>query len=69
MEDLSTFIHDARKPLNGISMQAEFIKMLIETYPDNEKVVVAANKIIANAKQCSEILQQLSDYANKAQRK
>jgi len=42
-------------------MQAELIKMLVEQYPDNEKVEQAANKIIESAKLCSAQLQELFD--------
>jgi len=59
-EKLDKQIHEMRKPLNGISMQAELIKMLAENSPENAKILVAAAKIIENAKACSSMLQDLS---------
>ncbi len=60
MTPLDKSIHDARKPLNAISMQAELIKMLAERYDDNQAIMNAATKIIEHSKSCSESLQQLS---------
>jgi signal transduction histidine kinase len=61
MIDLNQQIHDIRKPLNAISMQAELIKMLVEMQTDatQDKVVKASSTIIAQAKLCSEQLQAL----------
>jgi len=59
MSSLPQQIHDIRKPLNTISMQAELIKMLVETSEVSPQVEAAANKIIQNSKQCSELLQAL----------
>jgi signal transduction histidine kinase len=59
MSSLQQQVHDIRKPLNTISMQAELIKMLIESSDISPKVEAAANKIIQNSKDCSELLQQL----------
>ena len=61
MSDLGHKIHDVRKPLNAISMQAELIKMLIEDSENGDKVEQAASKIIEHAKLCSELLQGLFD--------
>lgn len=59
MIDLEQNIHDIRKPLNTISMQAELIKMFVEASDNSPKLLEAANKIILNSKQCSELLQSL----------
>lgn len=59
MSDLPQKIHDIRKPLNTISMQAELIKMLTEASESAPQLAAAANKIILNSKQCSEMLQDL----------
>ena len=59
--EINQTIHDIRKPLNGISMQAELIKILVESKADSALVLAAANKIISNAKQCSNMLQTLSE--------
>lgn len=59
MSDLNQQIHDIRKPLNIISMQAELIKMLTESSENSAKLEASANKIIQNSKHCSELLQHL----------
>jgi signal transduction histidine kinase len=59
MSDLQQNIHDIRKPLNTISMQAELIKMLVEASDKSPKLIEAASKIILNSKQCSDLLQNL----------
>jgi len=59
MTDLNKRIHDIRKPLNSISMQAELIKMMTDSSESNENLNAAADKIILNAKRCSEMLQTL----------
>lgn len=40
-------------------MQAELIKMLVEGNEHSPKLVEAANKIIVNSKQCSDLVQNL----------
>ena len=56
-------LHDIRKPLNTISMQAELIRMLSEKLAsqgnDTERLDASALKIIASAKDCSQQLQDL----------
>jgi len=65
MSDLNQQIHDIRKPLNTISMQAELIKILVDTSNSDPKLTEAANKIIQNSKQCSDMLQALyEDISN-----
>jgi signal transduction histidine kinase len=59
MDNLNERIHDIRKPLNNISMQAELIKMIAEASADDPKLTASADKIIQNAKLCSEMLQAL----------
>jgi signal transduction histidine kinase len=66
MKALDDHIHDIRKPLNTISMQAELIKMLAQQHanevnPDPAKLDASAQKIIQNAKLCSQLLQALFD--------
>lgn len=53
-------IHDIRKPLNSISMQAELIKILVESNAESSDIITATEKIIANTKECSALLQTLS---------
>ncbi|MER2493041.1 histidine kinase dimerization/phospho-acceptor domain-containing protein [Catenovulum sediminis] len=59
--DLNKKVHDARTPLNQISMQAELIKILIESNGSAEKLTEAAQKIIDNCQKCSHSLQQISE--------
>jgi len=58
-DKLNQQIHDIRKPLNIISMQAELIRMINESGSNQNKIEDAANKIIQNARQCSELLQDM----------
>lgn len=70
-EDISTiarWVHDARKPLNRISMQAELVKMALNGDIPAEKAQDALNKIIASTKDCShaltEMMEELADKAD-----
>jgi len=58
--DLNQLVHDARGPLNRISMQAEMIKLVLENDMPMDKAIEAANKIIASCQECSQTLEQLS---------
>ncbi|WP_404340975.1 histidine kinase [Pseudoalteromonas mariniglutinosa] len=60
-EPLSKLVHDARAPLNRISMNAELIKLVLENDMPKEKALVAVTKILNNCKQCSESLQMIND--------
>lgn len=60
-ETLRTLIHDARAPLNRISMNAELIKLVLENDMPKEKALAALDKIISNCQQCSDSLQTISD--------
>lgn len=60
-EPLNKLVHDARAPLNRISMNAELIKLVLENDMPKEKALEALNKIIVNCQQCSESLQQIVD--------
>jgi uncharacterized membrane protein YjjP (DUF1212 family) len=57
---LSVFVHDARKPLNRISMQAELVKMALSGEVPPEKALAALDKIISSAKDCSHTLAELT---------
>lgn len=61
--DLDQLIHDAREPLNRISMQAEMIKLVLENSMPIEKAIDAVNKIIVSCQACSQTLEQLSKVA------
>lgn len=54
---LSQQIHDARKPLNRISMQAELIKLVLENDLDKAKAITAVEQIIQSCQDCSKQLQ------------
>ncbi|MEW9796565.1 hypothetical protein [Alteromonas sp. CYL-A6] len=57
--ELARFVHDARKPLNRISMQAELVKMALNDDIPREKANDALDKIISATKDCSETLADL----------
>ncbi len=64
MKDLDKKLHDIRKPLNTITMQAELIKMIEESKETDQNIIDAATKIVQNAKDCSA---QLNDVFESAQ--
>jgi len=65
LQKLSKYVHDARKPLNRISMQAELIKMALNGDVPKEKALAALDKIIASTKDCSTTLSDLtSEFSN-----
>ena len=57
---LSVFVHDARKKLNRISMQAELVKMALNGDVPPEKALTALDKIISSAKDCSHTLTEMT---------
>ena len=60
-ESVRHLVHDARAPLNRISMNAELVKLAIENDMPKQKALEALDKIITNCQQCSEHLQEISD--------
>ena len=56
LSELAKQIHDARKPLNRISMQAELVKMALNGDVPADKALDALDKIITSTKDCSEAL-------------
>lgn len=63
---LNELVHDARAPLNRISMNAELVKLVLENDMPKDKALDAITKIISNCQQCSDSLQLISDsYAEK----
>ena len=60
-EQLNKLVHDARAPLNRISMNAELIKLVLENDMPKDKALDALDKIINNSQQCSESLQKITD--------
>ncbi|MFA3790067.1 histidine kinase [Aliiglaciecola sp. SL4] len=59
--DLRTLVHDARGPLNRISMNAELVKLVLENDLPRDKAVDALSKIITACQDCSDKLQMISD--------
>jgi signal transduction histidine kinase len=64
---LNKLVHDARAPLNRISMNAELIKLVLENDMPKQKAIEALDKIILNCQQCSESLQNITDHNNDQQ--
>ncbi|MBT0586701.1 hypothetical protein [Alteromonas oceanisediminis] len=54
--ELKKMIHDARKPLNRISMQSEIVKMALNGELPAEKAIDALAKILQGAQDCSQVL-------------
>lgn len=65
--DLAAHVHDARKPLNRISMQAELVKMALDGDVPAERAKDALNKIISSTKDCSEALTEMMDAFSDSQ--
>lgn len=61
--DINQLVHDARAPLNRISMQAELIKMVLENDMPKEKALAAVNKIIVACQDCSKSLQDVAEFS------
>lgn len=59
--NIKTLIHDARGPLNRISMNAELTKLVVENDMPKEKAIEALDKILIACQDCSEKLQLISD--------
>jgi signal transduction histidine kinase len=59
---LNKLVHDARAPLNRISMNAELIKLVLENDMPKQQALEALDKIILNCQQCSESLQNITEH-------
>lgn len=57
--ELAKQVHDIRKPLNRISMQAELIKLVLENNLPPQKAVEAVDKILQSCQDCSQLLENL----------
>ena len=60
-DSINQLVHDARSPLNRISMNAELIKLIFENDMPKEKGIEALNKIINACQECSTTLQSISE--------
>ncbi|AXR06958.1 hypothetical protein [Salinimonas sediminis] len=64
---LARHVHDARKPLNRISMQAELVKMALDGDVPPERAKQALDKIIISTKDCSEALTEMMEALGDSQ--
>lgn len=55
------FIHDLRNPLNTISVNAELGKLTLERTGDIRKAISIFEAILAECRQCSQVLETLKD--------
>lgn len=61
LAELTKQVHDIRKPLNRISMQAELIKLVLENNLPPQKAIEAVDKILQSCQDCSQLLENLLD--------
>ncbi|BCD97225.1 histidine kinase [Marinagarivorans cellulosilyticus] len=61
-ETMSTLVHNARNPLNRISMQAELAKMMVTQGLPTEKIIVALDKVLQGCQDCSAQLEEISNH-------
>lgn len=61
---LAKHIHDARGPLNNISMQAELAKLVLQNGMPTDKAIAALDKIVLACQECSEQLHKISKVAD-----
>jgi signal transduction histidine kinase len=54
--NVDRLIHDIRNPLNGIAMNAELAKLVLQTTGDTAKALIALETILKNCHICSEQL-------------
>lgn len=63
MDDaILSLIHDARNPLNNISINAELGRLALEAKQDSQKAIETFEVILKECKRCSAILEDLSEY-------
>ncbi|MCP8900090.1 histidine kinase [Gilvimarinus xylanilyticus] len=60
-ERVKQLIHDARNPLNNISVNAELGKLALQSNSDIERSVAALDVILQECQRCSQTLQELAD--------
>ncbi|MEY4641985.1 MAG: hypothetical protein RLZZ227_1979 [Pseudomonadota bacterium] len=53
-------LHDARGPLNTISVNAEVAKLLVQKSAPNESILAAMQNILRECQRCNDILQQIA---------
>jgi len=63
---INMLVHNARSPLNRISMNAELIKLILENDMPKEKAIQSIDKILNATQECSSTLQLIStQYGDK----
>ena len=69
---LDRLVHDARGPLNTISVNAEVARLLIQKSAPPEGILAAMQNILRECQRCNEILQLIGnetpDYEQSADR-
>ncbi|WP_191602867.1 histidine kinase [Marinomonas algicola] len=63
-KEVTKLVHDARKPLNRVSMQTELVKMMLPQSDNQDDILELLDKIILNCQECSDSLQRLSELSN-----
>ncbi|NOU50610.1 histidine kinase [Pseudoalteromonas sp. JBTF-M23] len=58
--ELEEIAHDARKPLNHISMNAELLKIMVDKSISPEEIKKIADQIILSTKECSNTIQKMT---------
>lgn len=58
---IDRLVHDARGPLNTISVNAEVAKLLIQKSAPPEGVLTAMQNILRECQRCNEILQMIGN--------
>ncbi len=60
-DDYRKLIHDARNPLNNISVHAELGKLALQTKSDIDRAIASLDVILSECQRCSHSLQALAD--------
>jgi hypothetical protein len=58
---LDRLVHDARGPLNTISVNAEVARLLIQKSAPPEGILAAMQNILRECQRCNEILQMIGN--------
>ncbi|MDO3388509.1 histidine kinase dimerization/phospho-acceptor domain-containing protein [Gilvimarinus sp. SDUM040013] len=60
-DDLRKIVHDARNPLNNISVNAELGKLSLESLDDKARAIEVLDTIVRECKRCSDVLDTLTE--------
>lgn len=60
-DEKNQFVHDLRNPLNTISVNAELGRLTLERTGDIRKAISIFETIMAECRQCSQLLETLQD--------